>query len=57
MTHVSRSGYVLLNLPARRSADRGRASGGSLVCVKKRWSLSSVSKDYFDWGEEISFCI
>lgn len=35
--HVRRVGYVILELPARRFSNHGRAVGGSLVLVKKSW--------------------
>ena len=55
--HASKCGYTRLELPARKFNTAGRFVGGSVVFVKKSFAVSSVSKDYFEWGENISFIL
>lgn len=55
--HVRRCGYIRLELPARKFNTVGRFVGGTMVFVKKSLAVSSVQKQYFDWGELVQFVI
>jgi hypothetical protein len=49
--HIRRCNYICLELPARKTHSAGRASGGSLVLIRKSFEISGIFKEYFEWGE------
>jgi hypothetical protein len=49
--HAKQCGYLRIVLPARKFNTAGRFVGGTIVFVRRTLALSSVIKDYYDWGE------
>ena len=49
--HIHRCNYICLELPARKTHSAGRASGGSLVLIRKSFEISGIFKEYFELGE------
>lgn len=55
--HGKLCGYMRIELPARKFNVAGRYVGGTLLFIRKSLNLSCVSKEYFDWGEQVSFLV